>query len=112
MSPFFPLGASDGADSSQSSTPEHPTVRPHAPEKERTQEKPPIFISGVFHQDEASLQLDVLRSTLAELQRRLDPDRGIGKTTYAQGMSNLEHMHSALVLAKRGLAVLERCEGL
>jgi len=81
-------GDADSSQPSQVSIAVHQIEEQHAPDKERPQE--------------ASLQFNVLRSALAELQRRLDPD---------QGVSNLEHMRGTLVLAQRGLAVLERCGG-
>lgn len=110
MSPFFPVNASGDANSSQPSTPVQPIVELCTPDEERPHEEPSISIASPAYspnahvlQEEASLQLGVLRSALMDLQHRLDPD---------QGMSNLEHMRGTLVLAQRGLAVLERCQRL
>jgi len=86
MTPYFPRDPSGDTDSTQASTPTQPSVELRAPDKEQP--------------EEASSQLNVLRSLLADLQGRLDPD---------QGVSDLEHMRGPLVLAQRGLAVLERC---
>lgn len=104
LSPFFPM-ADSGDGFSPASPSMQPMVKLHAPHMQQQEEPPPFIASPTdsCNAEQASIELCDLRSALAELKHRLSLD---------QCTCNQEHMRSSLALAQRGLAVLERCQGL
>jgi len=90
-----------GSGSGQGSNPMHAIVESGAQDKEDC----PVASQETSSQF-APLQLDALRLALAQLEHRLHPDQG------SVDFLDLGQLRSSLVLARRGLAALERCEGL